>query len=56
VSTTQTMRCYIMSDPRMARLLGVSLVPKLVREVSEASGVRGMIGGQTVSSKWLKAG
>jgi len=31
-------------------------VAKLVREVSEASGVRGMIGGQTVSSKWLKAG
>src|SRR6478736_8354156 len=29
---------FIMSDPRMARLLGVSLVPKLVREVSEASG------------------
>jgi geranylgeranyl diphosphate synthase type II len=38
---------FIMSDPRMARLLGVSLVPKLVREVSEASGVRGMIAGQS---------
>lgn len=38
---------FIMSDPKGVRLLGVSLIPKLVREVAEAAGMRGMIDGQS---------
>jgi geranylgeranyl diphosphate synthase, type II len=38
---------FIMSDPRVARLLGVPLTSKLIREVSDAAGIRGMIGGQS---------
>ncbi len=38
---------FIMSDPRVVRLLGASLISKLIREVSEAAGIRGMIGGQS---------
>jgi len=45
---------FIMSDPRVARLLGVSLVPKLIREVSATAGVRGMIGGQSTEIELVK--
>jgi len=38
---------FIMSDPSAARSLSGPLISKLVREVSEAAGIRGMIGGQT---------
>jgi len=38
---------FIMSDPRMARHLGAALISKLIREVSDAAGIRGMIGGQS---------
>ncbi len=38
---------FIMSDPRMTRLLGTPLTSKLIREISEAAGIRGMIGGQS---------
>src|SRR5262249_60149495 len=37
---------FIMSDPRLARLLGASLISKLIREVSDAASIRGMIGGR----------
>ncbi len=38
---------FIMSDPSVARLLGPPLISKLVREVSGAAGIRGMISGQS---------
>jgi geranylgeranyl diphosphate synthase, type II len=38
---------FIMSDPQTARLLGPALISKLIREVSEAASIRGMIGGQS---------
>jgi geranylgeranyl diphosphate synthase type II len=38
---------FIMADPQMARNLGSELVSKLIREVSEAASIRGMIGGQS---------
>ena len=38
---------FIMSDPRLARLLGAPLISKLIREVSDAASIRGMIGGQS---------
>jgi geranylgeranyl diphosphate synthase type II len=38
---------FIMSDPKAARLLGVPLISKLIREVSDAASIRGMIGGQS---------
>jgi geranylgeranyl diphosphate synthase type II len=37
---------FIMSDPKAARLLGVPVISKLIREVSDAASIRGMIGGQ----------
>src|SRR5206468_5005722 len=45
---------FIMSDPRVARLLGVPLISKLVREVSDAAGIRGMIGGQSTEIELVK--
>src|SRR5215831_4113343 len=45
---------FIMSDPRVARLLGVPLVSKLIREVSNAAGIRGMIGGQSTELELVK--
>jgi geranylgeranyl diphosphate synthase, type II len=45
---------FIMSDPRVARLLGVPLVSKLIREVSDAAGIRGMIGGQSTELELVK--
>jgi geranylgeranyl diphosphate synthase type II len=38
---------FIMSDPGVGRYLGTPLTSKLVREVSTAAGVRGMISGQS---------
>jgi geranylgeranyl diphosphate synthase, type II len=38
---------FIMSDPKAARRLGVPLISKLIREVSDAASIRGMIGGQS---------
>jgi geranylgeranyl diphosphate synthase, type II len=38
---------FIMSGPRVARLLGAPLISKLIREVSDAASIRGMIGGQS---------
>jgi geranylgeranyl diphosphate synthase type II len=38
---------FIVSDPALARILGVSLSAKLIREISEAAGMRGMISGQS---------
>ena len=37
---------FMMSDPRVARLLEAPLHSKLIREVSDAASIRGMIGGQ----------
>jgi len=45
---------FIMSDPRAARPLGVPLVSKLIREVSAAAGIRGMIGGQSTELELVK--
>ena len=38
---------FIMSDPKAARVLGDSLNSKLIREISQAAGIRGMISGQS---------
>jgi len=38
---------FVMSDPGVARLLGAPLISDLVREVSGAAGIRGMISGQS---------
>jgi geranylgeranyl diphosphate synthase type II len=38
---------FIVSDPGIARLLGTTLSTKLIREISEAAGMRGMISGQS---------
>jgi geranylgeranyl diphosphate synthase type II len=45
---------FIMSDPRVARRLGVKLISKLIREVSDAAGIRGMIGGQSTEIEVVK--
>ena len=45
---------FIVSDPRLARLLGAPLVSKLIREVSRASGIRGMIAGQSTEFELAK--
>ncbi len=45
---------FIMSDPRMARLLGAPLISKLIREVSDAASIRGMIGGQSTELELIK--
>ena len=37
---------FIVSDPVVARILGAPLMAKLIREISEAAGIRGMISGQ----------
>ncbi|HEU4341736.1 MAG TPA: polyprenyl synthetase family protein [Candidatus Binatia bacterium] len=38
---------FIISEPSLARVLGAPLIAKLIRELSEAAGVRGMISGQS---------
>jgi len=38
---------FIVSAPNVARVLGGALIAKLIREISEAAGVRGMISGQS---------
>src|SRR5262245_35339918 len=38
---------FVVSDPAVARILGGALVAKLVREISGAAGVRGMVSGQS---------
>ncbi|HXV83842.1 MAG TPA: polyprenyl synthetase family protein [Candidatus Binatia bacterium] len=38
---------FIMSDPETGQLLDPVLISKLIREVSEAASIRGMIGGQS---------
>ena len=38
----------VISDPKVTRLLGGSLIAKLIREIAEAAGIRGMIGGQSM--------
>ena len=43
-----------MSDPRVARLLGAPLISKLIREVSDAASIRGMIGGQSTELELVK--
>ena len=45
---------FIMSDPKAARLLGVPLISKLIREVSDAASIRGMIGGQSTELELAK--
>jgi geranylgeranyl diphosphate synthase type II len=45
---------FIMSDPRVARLLGFPLISKLIREVSDAASIRGMIGGQSTEIELVK--
>ena len=45
---------FIMSDPRVARLLGPPLISKLIREVSDAASIRGMIGGQSTEIELVK--
>lgn len=37
---------FIVSHPTVARALGAPLMAKLIREISEAAGIRGMISGQ----------
>jgi geranylgeranyl diphosphate synthase type II len=46
---------FIMTDPRATRLLAVPLSAKLIREVSNAAGIRGMIGGQSAEIELVKA-
>jgi geranylgeranyl diphosphate synthase type II len=38
---------FIMSDPVVARNLGGTLIAKIIREISETAGVRGMVSGQS---------
>ena len=38
---------FIISDPGIARVVGPSLSAKLIREISESAGMRGMISGQS---------
>jgi geranylgeranyl diphosphate synthase type II len=38
---------FLMSDPGAVRSVGGPLIAKLIREISAAAGIRGMIGGQT---------
>jgi geranylgeranyl diphosphate synthase, type II len=38
---------FIVSDPALARTLGDSVSAKLIREISESAGMRGMINGQS---------
>jgi len=45
---------FIMSDPRAARLLGAPLISKLIREISDAASIRGMIGGQSRELELVK--
>ena len=45
---------FIMSDPRAARLLGAPLISRLIREISEAASIRGMIGGQSTELGLVK--
>jgi geranylgeranyl diphosphate synthase type II len=45
---------FMMSDPRAARLLGPPLISKLIREVSDAASIRGMIGGQSTELELVK--
>lgn len=45
---------FIMSEPRAARLLEAPLTSKLIREVSEAAGIRGMIRGQSTEIDLVK--
>jgi geranylgeranyl diphosphate synthase type II len=45
---------FIMSDPRLARLLGAPLISKLIREVSDAASIRGMIGGQSTELELVR--
>jgi geranylgeranyl diphosphate synthase type II len=45
---------FIMSDPKAARLVGGPAIAKLIREVSDAAGIRGMIGGQTTELELAK--
>src|SRR5262245_3478270 len=45
---------FIMSDPRLARLLGAPLISKLIREISDAASIRGMIGGQSTELELVK--
>jgi geranylgeranyl diphosphate synthase, type II len=45
---------FIMSDPRAALLLGSVLISKLIREVSNAASIRGMIGGQSTEIELVK--
>jgi geranylgeranyl diphosphate synthase, type II len=45
---------FIMSDPRAARLLGAPLISKLIREISDAASIRGMIGGQSTELELVK--
>jgi len=46
---------FIMTDPRATRLLAVPLSAKLIREVSNAAGIRGMIAGQSAEIELVKA-
>ena len=45
---------FIMSDPRAARLLGAPLISKLIREISDAASIRGVIGGQSKELELVK--
>jgi geranylgeranyl diphosphate synthase type II len=45
---------FIMSEPRAARFLDAPLISKLIREVSDAAGSRGMIGGQSTELELVK--
>ena len=45
---------FMMSDPRIARQLGAPLISKLIREVSDAASIRGMIGGQSTELELVK--
>jgi geranylgeranyl diphosphate synthase type II len=45
---------FILADPRSARLLGAPLISKLIREISDAASIRGMIGGQSAELELVK--
>jgi geranylgeranyl diphosphate synthase type II len=45
---------FIMSEPGLARALGAPLLSKLIREVSDAAGIGGMINGQSTELDLVK--
>jgi geranylgeranyl diphosphate synthase type II len=45
---------FIVTDPAVVRLLGGALIGRLIREISDAAGIRGMISGQSKEFELVK--